>query len=98
MKRLAGDLEPLPRVQRFERGAIAAAHAGGELGRLLVALDERALDFLVVRQAAECHRPGRKTQHDLHSTSSARISRTLAAKSSTARASVTRSSTERITV
>jgi hypothetical protein len=49
MERLRGDLEPLARVQRFERGAIAAAHAGGEFGRLLVALDERALDLLVVR-------------------------------------------------
>ena len=49
----------LPRVQRFERRAVAAAHAGGEFGRLLVALDQRALDFLVIGQAAAAQHDAR---------------------------------------
>src|SRR5262245_44886404 len=89
-------------MQRLEGGAITAAHPGGELGRLLVALDDGALNFPLVRGSGESRGQRRATRHTAqeqpHSTSTARISRTFRAKSSTACASATRSSTERMMV
>ena len=89
-------------MQRVERSAIHTAHPGRERRGLLVALHQRTLDFLVVCLAGQ----GRATrdydcqslQSCFQSASIAIASRTTNAKSSTARASATRSSTVRMTV
>jgi len=60
---LAGDLRigvkgtaGIPELQCMEvlqPSDVCAAHPRGELGRLLVALDQRALDFLLLGEAGE---------------------------------------------
>jgi hypothetical protein len=60
---LAGDLRVrmkgtagIPELQCMEvlqAGDVCAAHPCGELGRLLVALDQSALDFLLLGEAGE---------------------------------------------
>src|ERR671922_59620 len=84
-------------MELLETGCVLAAHAGGEFGGLLIALNDSAMDCLLVGQRAGAD-AGQCEQQKPHSTSRARISRTLRAKSSTARASATRSSTERMMV
>src|SRR5258708_21564011 len=66
-----------------------------ELGRSAIALDQHALDFLLLRACRE------RRQHEddsakLHSTCASRRARIVAAKSSTSCASATRSPTERL--
>src|SRR5262245_18683943 len=81
-------------MQRFE---LAAARAGGELGGLLVALQERSLHIAIVGDGC-AGGEAEQQRRELHSTSIAFVERIPAAKSSAACASAMRSSTVRITV
>jgi hypothetical protein len=58
MKGAAG-IPELHCMEVLQPGDICAAHSRGELGRLLVALDQSALDFLLLGEAGK----HRKRQH-----------------------------------
>jgi hypothetical protein len=98
MERAPG-IEQLPGVKLLQGcRLLRIADPRRKLSGLLVALDERTLDFLLLGHARERREIQQNHCQMLHSTSAARTSRTVRAKSSTARASATRSSTVRITV